>query len=566
MARISDLLSRMRIGRRLGLLIGIAALSLVASTVADQLHNNGEQLELRKDQIRDQVQTASTLAAHYADLASSGAMGKDDAEKAALAAIASLRFGNGEYFFVIDDKGTIVAHGVKPELNGTSQFDSQDPNGKFLFREMIDVVAGAGSGFVDYLWPRAGSELPVPKVSYVAQATGWPWIIGTGIYIDDVTAAAMENALNAATRVAVMLGLLVVLALMIARSVTGPIAAITSAMRELSSGRRDTVIPATDRHDEIGTMATALVVFRDGLLEAERLAAEQDAERAEKARKAERVQEIMSAFQARGSELVHQLETAAGVMNGTAEAMSADAARTAARSGEVSAAAAQTTGNVQAVAGATEQLAASANEIGSRASSSAGITRQAVDNARQTNEVVRTLSDDAQRIGHVIELIRDIAAQTNLLALNATIEAARAGEAGRGFAVVAAEVKGLADQTTRATATITGQVHGIQEATGQVVAAIDEITRVVDEVYGITSEIASAVEQQQSAAREIARNVSQAATGSAHVGVSIEDVRRSADSAGEAAARVLQAAENVAGSSGDLRREMETLFERVRAA
>ena len=378
---------------------------------------------------------------------------------------------------------------------------------------------------------------------------------------------ALDSTANRAlamTAAALVIGVL--LAVLIARGISRPVTRLTGAMSALAGGKLDTVIPAHDRRDEVGAMARALEVFRDGMRDAAALRTRQVAlaEEAEAARRAA-LRGLAEGFEAKVGQLVAQVAEAAAGLRGTAATMEGTASQTNGQSSTVAAAAEQASANVQTVAVAAEELSASVVEVGRQVAQSAGIAERAVADARRTDGVVRALAEAAQQIGDVVNLISSIAGQTNLLALNATIEAARAGESGRGFAVVAGEVKGLAAQTTRATDDIAKQIGRIQSATHDAVAAIGGIASTIEEISRIAAAIAAAVEEQGSATKEIARNVQEAAQGARMVTETILGVSQGAQETGRAAGQVLRGADVLAGQADGLRGEVGRFLAEVRA-
>jgi methyl-accepting chemotaxis protein len=356
--------------------------------------------------------------------------------------------------------------------------------------------------------------------------------------------------------IAFVLLLSVGIASCLVRHICGPITAMTGAMRRLAGRDMDAAVPCVGRGDEIGRMAGAVQVFKDNMITADRLAAEQAVAQEARQQRATRLETLLAAFEHQIGGTVSILAAASTEMEATARSMTGSAAETGQQATAVSRAAEESSIGVQTVAAASEQLASSITEINRQVSASATLTSRVVGTVRQSDDTVRALAETAGRIGQVVELINNIASQTNLLALNATIEAARAGEAGRGFAVVASEVKSLAQQTARATSEIGGQIAQVQNATGSAVEAMREIAALIEEVNAITGSIAAAVEQQGAATAEIASNVQRTATSTRTVTTSIAGVSRAANDTGAAATQVL-------GAAGDLSRQAETLSAEV---
>jgi methyl-accepting chemotaxis protein len=353
----------------------------------------------------------------------------------------------------------------------------------------------------------------------------------------------------------------------IGRSVSRALVSIASAMSRLAGGDLKTTIPGLARKDEIGEMAGSIEVFKNSMLDAERLRAEQlELEQRQVQQRKADMHRLAGEFEAAVGEIVEtvssastELEASAGTLTSTAEHAQQLATTVASASEEAST-------NVQSVASATEELSSSVTEISRQVQASARMASQAVDQARTTTEKVGALSKAAARIGDVVELINTIAGQTNLLALNATIEAARAGEAGRGFAVVASEVKALAEQTAKATGEIGQQISSIQAATQDSVRAINEISGTIEQLSEVSSTIAAAVEEQGAATQEISRNIQQAAQGTELVSPKISNVQRGATETGSASTQVLSFAQSLSTESNRLKREVDRFLLTVRAA
>jgi methyl-accepting chemotaxis protein len=371
----------------------------------------------------------------------------------------------------------------------------------------------------------------------------------------EAAAASAQRNLILGT-VAILAGA-VLLAFLLGRGLSRPLAAITAVMNRLSSGDTEVTIPGGERKDELGTMAVAVDVFRRNMIEASTLRATQEAakQQAEIEKKALQRQ-MADRFESDVKSVVGAVARATQDMQRVAGEITASVNGTSERAAAAAAASEEASASVGTVAAATEELASSVAEIGRQVTHSSGVAEGAVVKAGQTTEMVGSLTTASEKIGDVLRLIGAIASQTNLLALNATIEAARAGDAGRGFAVVASEVKELASQTAKATEEIAGQVSAIQSATGDCVIAIGGISDTIREISGIATTIAAAVEEQDSATREIARSVQQAAAGTSEVSVNVAGASRAAEQS-----RVL--ADNVLVASGELSQHATALFKSV---
>jgi methyl-accepting chemotaxis protein len=394
-----------------------------------------------------------------------------------------------------------------------------------------------------------------------------------GVQKDTNTATfRARDQISFATMVMLVLGVATLLgsALFVWRYVGGNILrrirSLQSSMQLLSRGDLDTEIYKSNQSDEIAAMSDTLQVFRDSMIKARALSADQDKDRAAKAERTSRIEARIGDFEATVRAALDNLQQSANSMQTTAQSMSSTADQSNALVGAVASAAEETSVNVQTVSAGTEQLSSSIAEIGRQVVTSAEIAKKAVAEAGTTDTTMQGLADNASRISVVVDLIQVIAKQTNLLALNATIEAARAGEAGRGFAVVASEVKSLASQTAKATDEIRAQIASMQSVTTSAVSAIRNIGQTIGEINDVTTAIAAAVEQQGTATREIARNIQHAAGGTTEVSGNISGVSAASAEAGAAAADVLNASAALRREAEGLRGEIDAFLTSIRAA
>jgi methyl-accepting chemotaxis protein len=558
---------KLNIGRRIYALIGLCFLGLLGTTILDSRELASGLKQQKQIELQHLAELALGIIKEEHAAAQKGDIAVADAQKRALARVATLRYGNNDYFWVNDMQPRMVMHPMKPEMNGNDLSTYKDPNGKTLFVDFVNVVSKDGAGFVPYEWPKPGFDKPQPKLSYVTGFAPWGWVLGTGVYIDDLSAQTWASTRRALLIAALVLLITCAISVFVARRITRPLQRMTAAMKDVAGGKLGVEVPGIGRRDEIGEMAEAVEVFKSNAVARQALQAEQkQAEVNAIARRKADMYKMADDFESAVGKIVETVSSASSQLETSAGSLTSTAERAEQLATKVASASEQASTNVQSVASATEEMASSVNEISRQVQESARIAGEAVEQAQTTTARVSELSKAATRIGDVVELINTIAGQTNLLALNATIEAARAGEAGRGFAVVASEVKALAEQTAKATDEIGQQISGIQAATQDSVNAIKEISGTIEKLSEISSTIAAAVEEQGAATQEISRNVQQAAQGTQQVSSNITDVQRGAAETGAASSQVLSAAQSLSGDSGRLRTEVSKFLTSVRAA
>jgi methyl-accepting chemotaxis protein len=363
---------------------------------------------------------------------------------------------------------------------------------------------------------------------------------------------------------AVLIGL--VFSWWIGRSITRPLDGLTQAMTKLAAGDTTAPIPATADKDELGAMARTVIVFRDTMIERERLARSQAAANRDREDRGETIAATITRFEmsvdqalAQVREAAQRLEITSTELNSAADSVSAEARTAEERVGMAS-------GNVTAAASSVEELAASIGEIAGQAHRSTEVASRAVKEAHRTVNTMSELGDAATRIGEVVGLIQAIAGQTNLLALNATIEAARAGDAGRGFAVVASEVKSLAGQTAKATEEIAGQVGAIQSAVADAAQAIEQVNGIIDEISAIASTVAITVEEQNRAVATISEGVNRASSEARSGADAMSRVAGASSNARQTAVDVKALADSLSAEAERLNQQVRQFLADVQAA
>jgi methyl-accepting chemotaxis protein len=328
------------------------------------------------------------------------------------------------------------------------------------------------------------------------------------------------------------------------KTLSQPFQRLARKMSELAAGDTSIEITDTDRRDEIGEMARALMIVRDAVRGNNDLMSELKArdDREAQLRREASIRDRVETFSSELTRGVTRLGDMTKQMSKASESMTAAARRATEDSSSARLASRNAAADVSSVAQSSEQLLESIGEINRQVVQSTTVVQRAVEEAQQSSAGMARLSAAARRVGDVVSLISRIAAQTNLLALNATIEAARAGEAGRGFAVVAQEVKNLATQTAKATQDIADQIAEMQAATNVSVDAIEMIQRKIGEVEQISTIIAAAVHEQGAATQEITRNVRSAASGAAAMSSHVESVESAVNQTGASADTVVDLA------------------------
>jgi methyl-accepting chemotaxis protein len=556
-----------RVFTRILLLAGLAlgSLAVVGYVVIEQSRDN--LFEQKKNEVKHLVEAAVSIVVDADKRAQKGEITREEAQASAKRAISAMRFGNNDYVFAYDFKGTMLVNPMKSELIGTNRFDERDPNGKYFIREFIEK-GKTGGGHVFYVYQLPQSTTYKPKFSYASGYVPWGWMIACGLIVDDVEAMYQATLQKVLVCIGVTAAILLLGVLLLTRSIVGPLGRLTGSLERLAGGDIEADVAGARRSDEFGTIARAAIGVREAARAraSDQMQREEEGKRKAEAERRALLTELATSLDRQVKAVAESVDGAAQELLKTAHSMQSVSQGARAEADKASQVSKVATDHAATVGQATAQLDGAVGEIGSRVQESSKISQDAVTQIREAGTIVRTLSEASAEIGKVVALIQAIAEQTNLLALNATIEAARAGEAGRGFAVVASEVKSLATQTAKATEEISGRISAVVGATEQAVAAIDGVGKTIARVSEIAATIAAAVEEQSATTSEISRAIGETTRQTESMARSLERLLHAAGDTNASSQTVVSSASGLSDQAAALKSEVAEFVTRMKAA
>lgn len=526
-------------------------------------------------QIKMNVENAYSILSFYYNLSQTGALTVNEAQAQAKEIISKMRYGKDGYYWIDDTNCVNLMHGVKPETVGKNRASAKDEKDILFVKEYVEgAMKYKSEGFYSNFWFTKPNETVVtPKRGYVKLFEPWGWIVGTGIYIDDV-----ERTIQKQVTTIISINLILLLATFLftywfsRKKIIQPLELVIYKLSEMASNGGDlTQKIKIESNDELGKLASVVNSLLDSIREligqiantSEQVAAAAEELTANSEQSAQANTQVATTI----SGVAQGADKQANVVDSTLIIVE-----------QMSTGIQQVATNAHTVSNVAEKTTSAASQ-GDKAVDDAMNQMKSIERSVSSSaQVVIKLGERSKEIGQIVDTISGIAGQTNLLALNAAVEAARAGEQGRGFAVVAEEVRKLAEQSQEAAKQIASLISEIQTETESAVDAMNNGTRevkvgaeVVNNAGQAFKEIVSLIAEVSAQIREISAAIQQMAAESQQIVVSVRNIDCiSRETAGEtqtvssAVEEQSASMEEIAASSQALAKMAEELQNAVR--
>jgi methyl-accepting chemotaxis protein len=413
-------------------------------------------------------------------------------------------------------------HPISPDLNGKVMDDEKYnvANGDKkdnLFATFVETCANNnGAGYVDYLWPKPldnGLTTPMPKLSYIKRFDNWNWIIGTGIYIDNIdkhvaekqsrlTSIEKNNYITLSIATAIFLTILIVFLIILSKKIVNPIKIVNKHLNDLATKGGDlTISIKTKSSDEIGDMAKSINLF----LKKVRSIIEEITE----------VSGVMNKVSRDTDKNIINLNKTFEEVSTTTEELLAGMEESAASTGQINTMSQEMKSDVENISiKAKEVVDISATINEKTLSINEKVAKSQEQLFKIENEFKTQIhsaieeSKSVEKINFLADAILQITSQTNLLALNASIEASRAGEAGKGFTVVANEIRNLAEDSKATVSQMQTTVNLIKSSVKKLVDNSLNVINFIDNIVKNDYELMFSISKQYNEDSNYFNNIS----------------------------------------------------------